>query len=48
MIQIIKSYSECRDFVSGFQRDTNFADPMLSNEAQGQNTMTAHWTVPGT
>ena len=36
MIQIIKSYSECRDFVSGFQKDTNFADPMLSNEAQVQ------------
>jgi len=34
MIQIIKSYDECRDFVSGFQRDTSFADPMLCDEEQ--------------
>ena len=34
MIRIIKSYDECRDFASGFQRDPNFSDPMLGDEEQ--------------
>ena len=34
MIRIIKSYDECRDFASGFQRDPNFSDPMLCDEEQ--------------
>ena len=36
MIQIIKSYDECREFASSFQGDPNFSDPMLSDEEQVQ------------
>lgn len=36
MIRIVKSYEECRDFVSGFHDDPNFSDPMLTNEEQIQ------------
>ena len=34
MIRIIKSYDECREFASSFQGDSNFSDPMLSDEEQ--------------
>ena len=34
MIRVIKSYDECRDFASSFQRDPNFSDPMLCDEEQ--------------
>lgn len=34
MIRIIKSYDECRDFASSFQKDPNFSDPMLCDEEQ--------------
>ena len=36
MIRIIKSYDECRDFASDFQKDPNFSDPMLCDEEQVQ------------
>lgn len=36
MIQIIKTYDECRDFVSDFQSDPNFSDPMLCDKEQVQ------------
>ena len=36
MIRVIKSYDACRDFVSDFQRDPNFSDPMLCDEEQVQ------------
>lgn len=34
MIQIIKTYDECREFASGFQGNPNFSDPTLCNEEQ--------------
>lgn len=39
MIRMIKTYEECRDFVSGFQGDPNFSDPMLSSEGQLQSNL---------
>ena len=36
MIRMMKTYEECRDFVSGFQGDPNFSDPMLSSDEQLQ------------
>lgn len=36
MIRMIETYEECRDFVSDFQGDPSFSDPMLSNEEQLQ------------
>lgn len=36
MIRMIKTYEECRDFVSGFQGDPHFLEPMLSSEKQLQ------------
>lgn len=39
MIRIIKSYEECRDFVSGFQGDPEFSAPMLSSEEQIRNNL---------
>lgn len=34
MIQIIKTYDECREFASGFQGDPNFSNPTLCSEEQ--------------
>lgn len=39
MIQKIKSYAQCRDFVACFHDDPNFSDPMLLNEEQLQNDL---------
>lgn len=39
MIRIIKAYEECREFVSAFQLDHDFSDPMLSNEKQIKNNL---------
>lgn len=39
MIRIIKSFEECRGFVSGFQGASDFSDPMLSNEEQLQSNL---------
>lgn len=39
MIQIIKSYDECREFASSFQGDPNFSDPMLCHEEQLQSNL---------
>lgn len=36
MIQMIKTYEECRAFAAGFQGDPNFSDPMLSSDEQLQ------------
>lgn len=36
MIQVIKSYEECRDFAASFQNDPSFSDPMLCNDEQVQ------------
>ena len=36
MIRMIKTYEECRCFVSGFQGDPSFSGPMLSSEEQLQ------------
>ena len=38
MIQMIKTYEECRAFAAGFQGDPNFSDPMLSSEEQSDQT----------
>ena len=32
MIQDISSYEDCREFISGFQGDPLFSDPMLSTQ----------------
>ena len=34
MIRRIKTYDECRDFVSGFRNDPDFSDPMLLRDEQ--------------
>ena len=34
MIRPVKTYEECRDFVSCFQGDPHFSEPMLSSEEQ--------------
>lgn len=39
MIRMIRTYEECRDFVSGFQGDPVFSAPMLSNEKKLQNNL---------
>ena len=39
MIQMIKTYEECRAFAAGFQGDPNFSDPMLSSEEQLQSNL---------
>lgn len=39
MIQSIKSYEECREFVDGFCDDTQFSDPMLLTEEQLQKNL---------
>lgn len=39
MICMIKSYDECRDFVSSFKDDVSFSDPMLTSEEQIQNNL---------
>lgn len=39
MIQKIKSYPQCRDFVACFHDDPNFSDLMLLNEEQLQNDL---------
>lgn len=39
MIQKIRSYDDCRDFVSTFRDDPNFSDPMLTNEEQLRNNL---------
>ena len=36
MIRPVKTYEECRDFVSCFQGDPSFSDPMLSSDEQLQ------------
>ena len=40
MIDIIRSFDECQDFISDFRRDPDFSDSMLSNEEQMQNNLT--------
>lgn len=39
MIQKIRSYDDCRDFVSTFRDDPDFSDPMLTNEEQLRNNL---------
>ena len=39
MIQMIKTYEECRAFAAGFQGDPNFSGPMLSSEEQLQSNL---------
>ncbi len=44
-IKTISSFEECESFVRGFCRVKAFSDPMLSNDEQIKNTLTAHYTV---
>ena len=39
MIRPVKTYEECRDFVSCFQGDPHFSEPMLSSEEQLQSNL---------
>lgn len=39
MIRPVKTYEECRDYVSSFQGDPHFSEPMLSSEEQLQSNL---------
>ncbi len=47
MIQMIKTYDECRDYVLSFDQDPSFSDPMLSNEEELQNNLRKAVENPG-
>lgn len=47
MIRMMKTYEECRDFVSSFQGDPHFSDPMLCSEEQMRNNLIKSIENPG-
>lgn len=47
MIEIVKSTDECREFAAEFYGDTQFSDPMLSNEEQFRHNLANCIEKPG-
>lgn len=47
MIEIVKSTDECREFAAEFYGDTQFSDPMLTNEEQLQHNLANCIEKPG-